>query len=214
MLEDITFEEPQKASKGRRAFNEANFYKSLKTQSESGRVLSVNQINALKKMVIKYKNQITDFETKAAELKLEVPEEAPQDPEEIKLIESLLKALGTVTEWNPPTKRGRMTYDDQSFYESLSGSFATKKSLTPRQLAALKKCVARYKEKIPAELFPEGLAEAKETKEEKTDVKCPKCDAIIVKKVGKRGPFYACSAFPKCRNIANSLDEFTAGSKN
>ena len=65
----------------------------LKIKSESGRVLSVNQINALKKMVIKYKNQITDFEAKAAELKLKVPEEAPQDPEEIKLIESYLRPL-------------------------------------------------------------------------------------------------------------------------
>ena len=98
-----------------------------------------------------------------------------------------------------------MTYDDQSFYESLSGSFAAKKSLHPVNLPHLKN-VLPVTRKNPCRTFPEGLAEAKEAKEEKTDVKCPKCDAMIVKKVGKRGPFYACSAFPKCRNIANSLD--------
>lgn len=209
LLENVTFEEPQKPAKGRRAFNEANFYKSLKTQSEAGRNLSINQINALKKMVLKYQKQVENFEAKAAELKLEIPEEAVIDPEESKEITALLKALSSVTEWNAPTKRGRMTYDDKSFYESLSSNFANKGSLTPRQLAALKKCVGRYKEKIPAELFPEGLDSASSGGEEKTDVKCPKCDSPIVKKVGKRGPFYACSGYPKCKNLANSLDKFT-----
>ncbi|WDE98381.1 type I DNA topoisomerase [Lentisphaera profundi] len=213
LLEDVTFEEPQKPVKGRRTFNEANFYKSLKTQSESGRNLTINQINALKKMVLKYQKQIDNFEAKAAELKLEIPEEAVIDPEESKEITALLKALSTITEWNAPTKRGRMTYDDKSFYESLSSNFANKGSLTPRQLAALKKSVARYKEKIPAELYPEGLEDAKGAAEEKTDVKCPKCDSPIVKKMGKRGPFYACSAFPKCKNLADSLEKFAENSE-
>ena len=101
-----------------------------------------------------------------------------------------------------------MTYDDKSFFESLSSNFANKKSLTPRQLAALKNVLGVTRRKVPQELFPEGLVEVKDSKEEKTDVKCPKCDAMIVKKVGKRGPFYACSAFPKCKNIANTLEEF------
>jgi DNA topoisomerase-1 len=36
---------------------------------------------------------------------------------------------------------------------------------------------------------------------ERTDIKCNKCNAEMLKRVGKRGSFLACSAFPKCRNI-------------
>ena len=36
---------------------------------------------------------------------------------------------------------------------------------------------------------------------EKTEFKCDKCGSIMFKRVSKRGPFLACSAFPKCRNI-------------
>ncbi len=34
-----------------------------------------------------------------------------------------------------------------------------------------------------------------------TDKKCHKCGSAMLLRVGKRGPFLACSAFPKCRNI-------------
>lgn len=36
---------------------------------------------------------------------------------------------------------------------------------------------------------------------EKTDIKCEKCGAIMLKRIGRRGPFLTCSAFPKCRNL-------------
>ncbi len=38
---------------------------------------------------------------------------------------------------------------------------------------------------------------------EHADEKCDKCGADMVAKKGKFGPFLACSAFPKCRNIKN-----------
>lgn len=34
-----------------------------------------------------------------------------------------------------------------------------------------------------------------------TDKKCEKCNRPMLLRVGKRGPFLACSGFPKCRNI-------------
>jgi len=34
-----------------------------------------------------------------------------------------------------------------------------------------------------------------------TDKKCQKCGCAMLLRVGKRGPFLACSGFPKCRNI-------------
>ena len=36
---------------------------------------------------------------------------------------------------------------------------------------------------------------------EMTDQKCEKCGKPMLKRIGKRGPFLACSGFPKCRNI-------------
>jgi DNA topoisomerase I len=36
---------------------------------------------------------------------------------------------------------------------------------------------------------------------EKTEIKCGKCGAFMVKRFSKRGPFLGCSAFPKCRNL-------------
>lgn len=36
---------------------------------------------------------------------------------------------------------------------------------------------------------------------EKTDIKCDKCGSLMLKRIGKRGPFLTCSAFPKCRNL-------------
>jgi DNA topoisomerase-1 len=34
-----------------------------------------------------------------------------------------------------------------------------------------------------------------------TDKKCEKCQKPMLLRVGKRGPFLACSGFPRCRNL-------------
>ncbi len=49
--------------------------------------------------------------------------------------------------------------------------------------------------------FSEKLAAAKQDGEEITDVICSKCGSPMIRKQGKYGPYLACSAFPKCRNI-------------
>ncbi|MDR2436671.1 MAG: type I DNA topoisomerase [Endomicrobium sp.] len=36
---------------------------------------------------------------------------------------------------------------------------------------------------------------------EHTGIKCEKCGAEMLRRIGKRGPFLTCSAFPKCRNL-------------
>jgi DNA topoisomerase I len=36
---------------------------------------------------------------------------------------------------------------------------------------------------------------------EATEYKCEKCQRMMWKRIGKRGPFLACSGFPRCRNI-------------
>lgn len=48
---------------------------------------------------------------------------------------------------------------------------------------------------------------------EMTDQKCEKCGSGMLKRVGKRGPFLACSAFPKCRNIKKYVEPGAAEEK-
>ncbi|MCX5782044.1 MAG: type I DNA topoisomerase, partial [Elusimicrobia bacterium] len=50
-------------------------------------------------------------------------------------------------------------------------------------------------------------------KPEMTDIKCEKCGKPMLKRVGKRGPFLACSGFPKCRNIKKIKEPGTAEPK-
>jgi hypothetical protein len=57
--------------------------------------------------------------------------------------------MKAVSEWNPPTKRGKRTYDDKAFIESLSGYYGRKKFLSERQRGALKRICGRYAEQIP-----------------------------------------------------------------
>ena len=40
-----------------------------------------------------------------------------------------------------------------------------------------------------------------------TGIACEKCSSDMVIKGGRRGPFLACSAFPKCRNAKPLPDE-------
>ena len=56
----------------------------------------------------------------------------------------MLEQLSRVTVWNPPVKKGRFTYDDREFYESLASQHARGRTFSPRQLAALKKLAAKY----------------------------------------------------------------------
>ena len=43
-----------------------------------------------------------------------------------------------------------------------------------------------------------------------TDVKCEKCDSPMVVKNSRRGPFLACSAYPKCKNAKPVPEELKA----
>ena len=56
----------------------------------------------------------------------------------------LLEFLATVTEWAPAERKGRRTYDDKAFYQSLAEQFNSGRKLSDKQVAALKKLAARY----------------------------------------------------------------------
>ncbi len=142
LLKKVQFKEPRTV--GKKVYDDRVFANSLRTQFESGRSLSPNQIHYLDRMVMKYSDQIPDFESMKEELGLHETA-AAEDKESGPLLE-LLKEVKT---WKPPTKRGRREWDDQKFYESLSRQYGQRKSLSPKQAASLKKMLRRYAEQIP-----------------------------------------------------------------
>lgn len=142
LLEGVQFGEPRTV-RGRE-YDDGKFVQSLREQAESGRILSERQIAVLDRLLTKYAAVIPDFEKRKAEAGIEsAPQEAatPADPAECR---RLLDAMATVKEWKPPVKRGRRSWDDHAFYESLRKQFATRGSLSPKQLASLGKMAKRY----------------------------------------------------------------------
>jgi DNA topoisomerase I len=125
--------------------SQADFFNSLKQQVASGRKLSEKQVMALDRMLVQYAGVIDNFEELRDELELKVTDSGlPQDDESPWLVEMLEQ----VQTWNEPVKRGKQTFDDKSFFESLASQFKAKKSLTPKQRYALKRMIFRYKNQI------------------------------------------------------------------
>ena len=125
--------------------SQLEFYDSLKQQVASGRKLSEKQVIALDRMLVQYSAKIENFEELRKKLDLKVTESGlPQDNESPVLMEM----LGQVETWNEPVKRGKMTFDDEAFFNSLNEQFKAKNSLTPKQRYALKRMIFRYKSQI------------------------------------------------------------------
>jgi DNA topoisomerase-1 len=141
LMESIDFEPARKV--GKKTYDDKEFLGSLKEQVDGNRRLSENQLKYLDRLVVKYASQIPDFETIAPELGIntEVEEDHESGP--------LLELLEHVTTFNEPTTRGKKTWDDSEFAESLQNQFKARKSLTPRQRNALKTMLGRYHEQIP-----------------------------------------------------------------
>jgi hypothetical protein len=57
--------------------------------------------------------------------------------------------MDNITEWAEPVMRGKREFNDKTFYESLASQFKGRGALSDRQLAALKKMIARYAGQIP-----------------------------------------------------------------
>lgn len=142
LLEGVEFDGPRKV--GRRVYDDSKFVESLRQQVESGRKLSPRQIEFLNRFLNKYSNQIENFEEVAEELELN-NSEVPED----RMSEALLGLMQNVKEWSEPVKKGKRTFDDKDFFESLSRQFREKRSLSSRQQHALRRMIKKYAEQIP-----------------------------------------------------------------
>ncbi|HMP74928.1 MAG TPA: type I DNA topoisomerase [Kiritimatiellia bacterium] len=142
-LTDVPFDPPREVRK--RTYDDRVFYGSLRDQVESGRRLTDNQSHHLDRLLVKYAGHIPDFEQRAEGWGIAANESAG-DPAAGPLVE-LLKQIA---EWKPAVQRGKRVWDDKEFADSLTRQFEGKKSLSPRQVAAMKKMLRRYAEQIPS----------------------------------------------------------------
>jgi len=137
VLKNVKFDPPRQV--GKRTYDDAEFCQSLRAQVEGGKRLSENQVMYLDRLVVKYAKQIPEYERLAEEWGL-----GKEEPVNIAEIKPLLDVLEGVSDWKPPVQRGKRTWDDKEFYQSLAKQFADKGTLSPKQLASLKKMAARY----------------------------------------------------------------------
>jgi DNA topoisomerase-1 len=138
---------------GKRTYDDQAFVASLREQVEGGRRLSEAQAGVLDRILLKYTGQIPDFAERALAWGMAAQLEQAEDHES----GPLLTLLRQVTTFDPPVKRGKREWSDAEFFQSLANQFDRKKSLSPKQRAALKKMAARYAAQIPdyAERQPE-----------------------------------------------------------
>ena len=146
---DVEFAAPRSTRKN--AFSEEKFFKSLKKQSDSGAALSEKQLAALKRMVIKYQQQLKDRDTVFALLQIDEADSAADSENATAAAvlpkvdcSGLLAQLAQVKNWAPAEKRGRFTFDDKKFFQSLAKQFNEKKQLSEKQAAALQKLADKY----------------------------------------------------------------------
>ena len=142
---NVTFDPP--VVKGRFTYDDKKFFDSLKKQALEGRVLSEKQNASLSKMAQKYQDQLSNPELVSSILGTVFQSAPAENSDQIQQeISVLLESLSKVSSWEAPVKRGRYTADDKKFYESLKKQFSEKKTLSDKQLAALKKLADKYKE--------------------------------------------------------------------
>jgi DNA topoisomerase-1 len=123
------------------------FLTSLFRQAKQGRILSEKQFAILARNVCENLGEDELSQSLKSRLAAFVPEESEKkeiDP----TLPDLIAMMGEIKTWRDPVKRGKRTFDDKEFADSLSVHFARRKSLTPRQVAALKKLLLSYREQI------------------------------------------------------------------
>jgi len=121
------------------------FVASLRQQAEQGRRLSERQVAALDRIISQNAKQLDDFDEVRAQLGLQ-HETSSNEPDHESPV--LLEMLGNVTEWQKPVTRGKRTFDDKEFFESLAQQFTRQHALSPRQRIAMKRLAFRYKAQI------------------------------------------------------------------
>ncbi len=123
------------------------FLNSLREQYDKGKDLSMKQFQILARAVGGSAEALPDANDVKAKLVDFVSggfDRTSADPE----IEKILEAFKSIKEWRAAVKRGKRTYNDREFVESIREQFNRRNSLSDRQVGALKRVASLYNIKV------------------------------------------------------------------
>ena len=135
--------------RGKRAYSDDGFVASVTKQMETGeKAMSDRQVEAMARLVVRYKEQIPNAEAALNKAGLErLLTEPAAEPPNAATRRKIVLLAGVQME--PPTKRRGRVYDDAAFFSSLRRRVESDRNLTPAQLGALNKIVIKYADRIP-----------------------------------------------------------------
>ena len=152
-FDKVKWDEPVK--RGKVTYDDKKFFDSLKKQALAGKLLSDRQTAALAKMANKYQSQLSNAGNVFDILKTQAPATTGDSAEAAPAAEvvqndtssdakKLIQALAEVKTWEEPVKKGRFSFDDKKFFQSVKKQFDEGKTLSPKQIAALDKLATKY----------------------------------------------------------------------
>jgi DNA topoisomerase-1 len=137
--------------RGKRTYSDEAFTQSVREQAGQGKTISERQAVALRRLVLKYRDQLPDLGLEAEQLGLHDPslhEELrrlqPPGPETLRKLE-LLKPV----RFREPRKARGRTYDDRAFVESLRQQAEGGRGLSENQIRYLDRLLFAYADQIP-----------------------------------------------------------------
>ena len=147
-FDSVNFPQPENDT----AFSEKAFVESLQQRAKENKPLTPKQGKVLARIAINYKREINNFEELAALLSISSKDiqaannkkEHASTSSQKSEIAGLLAHFENFKDWNEPTKKGKRIFDDKAFYLSLKDQFEKKNSLSYKQVAALKRIIAKY----------------------------------------------------------------------
>ncbi len=125
------------------------FLKSLREQFDGGRGLTNRQFTILARAVGENSGAMDDCAEIRERLSGYAGGFAQDSDERLIAITRLIELANSVTKWKPAVRKGRRKYDDRAFLSSLVDQFERRRSLSPRQFAALQRLVVSYRNDIP-----------------------------------------------------------------
>ncbi len=181
ILDGVAWESGESA--GRKSYDDAKFFKSLKKQAESGKVLSEKQHYALVKMASRHRNEVPAFD-ELCRLLGSTPEAFAELKVDDKVQEKFQRifAMFDGVEWSGGGG-GKRKKDDSSFFGSLKRQSESGKTLSDKQVNVLVKFAHQYQGSIPqykelcallgCDPISSGGAAAEPNPESKTDAAAP-----------------------------------------
>ncbi len=136
---NIEWNEPNKV--GRRVFDDNKFFTSIQSYVGNGKKLSDRQFVALYKTLNKYTDQIDNYKQLFTTIGFDTEQKKAENP----VVQKDIDFLSNVKKWDAPTKKGRRTYDDKHFYDSIKQQYQGGGILSSKQIVAFAKIADKYR---------------------------------------------------------------------